>query len=81
MNIDDLLGEAYRLDQTQGHRAEAVALIREAAKEGRVGEVLHQKRDQLRELRRARQQFRGGIMLDGCHVTAVLVDLLNAAIP
>lgn len=77
VNIDDLLGQAYRLDQQAGHRPEAVALIRDAAKDLSVAAVLRQRRDQLRQVREAR---RFGDR-DGCHVTATMVDLLNAALP
>lgn len=75
VNIDNLLAEAYRLDQTGGTRQRAVALIREAATSDLVATFLKDRRDYLKKVR---DQGRIGDQ-NRCHVTAVLVDLLDAA--
>jgi len=77
MNIDDLLGQAYQLDQRGGRRQAAVMLIRDAANmDPAIAAILRQKREQLRAVREARRLGER----DGCHTTAVLVELLNRAL-
>lgn len=77
LNIDDLLGRAYHVDQRRGQRVQAIAMIRDAANDPLVATILREKRDHLRAVRWARQFGER----DGCHVTATLVDLLDRALP
>ena len=77
INLDELLGNAYRLDQAAMQRPRAVALIKEAAASNpAIRAALVHRRDMLRQVRDARQ------VLDrhGCHVTATQFDLLDAAL-
>lgn len=77
MKIDDLLGQAYALDQIAHNRIAAIKLIRDAlAADHSANELLRQRAVHLNAVRAAR---RFGDR-DGCHVTAVLSEILNQAI-
>lgn len=77
LNIDELLGRAYRAMSVGGNRPEAIKLIQDATADPAVALVLRQKRDYLTAVRDARRMGQQ----DGCHVTATLVELLTRALP
>ena len=74
MKLDDVLGEAYMLQQRQADKPKAIAMIRSAFKET----------PELRTSAGARlQQLNQVIAARGrraCHVSSVLYDLLGQAL-
>jgi hypothetical protein len=70
LNLDELLGEAYRLYQIKAHKREAAALVQQAVDAEPV--IAPHLRDRLAVLRRVAEKRR-----HGCHVTRALIEILD----
>ena len=75
VNIDDLLGEAYTLDQVKRKRGEAVELLRAKFADEETAPMLKREMYRLRDVVRARTV---GVHCS-CHVSKVCLELLAEA--